>query len=572
MNIKKIEVSDTPLINFCQPPEKKCKRGPPGPRGPRGCKGEPGSQGKPGVQGKKGSQGSRGPTGDQGKKGPTGRTGPKGSPGEPGVDGTSFKIFKVFASQQDFDNDTRQYPGKEGEFVIVNTNTLSDLYLYLGANNGNIGYENSYNFIEAVENLDKIVGPPGPRGEQGNDGRQGDKGDPGPRGVPGNPGPPGQDGQSFKIFKVFSSQQEFDNDTSEYPGKEGEFVIVNTTSPVEAASDLYLYLGPGKGSTGYLNSYNFIDKIEDIDTLTGPPGPPGPQGPSLWTQSGNNIYYDKGIVSINKIPEINNDLLQIKGDLFISENYSTNDEGYSYTRIRNLPPSGGLAIDNTLSTIEFGGVDNPQKMGYGTQPRFALYARSSNDVQTNFIQCITDDANPPLIYLQQPTYINYKRTIDNKFSNDFTCLKLGEVDTNNIFLQFETIRATAGLNSSLQIKSEDIEFLTFVPNNPINDTGVNILCRQPLNLYIDENVKTPLPSPPITNLQTYFPNTITNPTTGFVVYQTNDKYNLDYSGDFRKFFENSSQNDYFELKSVLSFLTLAIGDLYTRVNQLENNI
>ena len=49
------------------------------------------------------------------------------------------------------------------------------------------------------------------------------------------------------------------------------------------------------GITYIAKTEESLQQIEDIDTLTGPPGPPGPQGPSLWTQSGNNIYYDKTI-------------------------------------------------------------------------------------------------------------------------------------------------------------------------------------------------------------------------------------------------------------------------------------
>jgi len=204
MNIDKINVADVPFISMntlsknqqkskpkskpqCKP---QCKpvRGCAGPIGPPGPKGATGPEGPIGPQGKEGPTGQQGVPG---KRGPTGAPGVPGETGAPGQDGTSFKIFKVFSSQTEFNNDTSEYPGREGEFVVVNGPTFSELYLYLGANKGTTGYLNSYNFIGNLEEIDTIQGPPGPPGTKGDPGEKGHPGDPGPRGATGAQGPPG---------------------------------------------------------------------------------------------------------------------------------------------------------------------------------------------------------------------------------------------------------------------------------------------------------------------------------------------------------------------------------------------
>ena len=225
MDMTKISVSDKPFISInsgnkevksVKKVEKKCHPkpccGPPGPRGcpgpqgvegpmgrqgdegPKGDKGEPGARGPEGVPGATGNQGDEGPRGDKGEpgaRGPEGTPGATGAPGQPGRDGTSFKVFKVFDSEAAFLADTSEYPNNIGEYVIVNTATVSQLYVYLGDNKGNVGYKNAYKFIGNLEEIVTIEGPPGPPGPVGAPGSNGARGDPGPRGETGKQGPLG---------------------------------------------------------------------------------------------------------------------------------------------------------------------------------------------------------------------------------------------------------------------------------------------------------------------------------------------------------------------------------------------
>lgn len=192
---------ETNRINETNQKGEKGEKGCMGYKGEKGCKGDEGcigAPGEPGLTGPKGNVGPIGPQGIQGATGPVGATGIKGEKGDlgnigpqgvPGTNGQSLRIFKIFETLAGI-FDPVLYPNNVGEFVLIENNL--DMYLYLGPNNGgNIGYLNSYIFVETLDNLINIQGPPGVQGVPGN---PGPKGSVGPQGIQGNPGPQGPQG------------------------------------------------------------------------------------------------------------------------------------------------------------------------------------------------------------------------------------------------------------------------------------------------------------------------------------------------------------------------------------------
>jgi len=187
-------------INTNEKGEKGCMgyKGDKGCRGQEGCIGAPG---EPGLTGLKGNVGPIGPQGIQGTIGLAGATGIKGDKGDlgnlgpqgiPGNEGKSLRIFKTFETLSGIFEQVL-YPNNLGQFVLIETNL--DLYLYLGPNNGgNIGYLNSYIFVQTLDKLIEIEGPPGVQGVPGNPGPKGSIGSQGIQGIPGPQGPIGPQG------------------------------------------------------------------------------------------------------------------------------------------------------------------------------------------------------------------------------------------------------------------------------------------------------------------------------------------------------------------------------------------
>ena len=89
-------------------------------QGPRGLKGDKGDTGEKGEKGDTGSQGPKGEQGDPGSQGPQGEPGPKGDQGEP------FQIRKIYSSVDEMEADYNNPGIEEGDFVLINTEDISD--------------------------------------------------------------------------------------------------------------------------------------------------------------------------------------------------------------------------------------------------------------------------------------------------------------------------------------------------------------------------------------------------------------------------------------------------------------
>lgn len=229
-------------------------------QGPQGPKGEKGDTGLTGLQGPRGPQGAVGPKGDTGLTGPqgpkgeqglpgvAGEQGPVGPKGEKGDQGNPFAIKKIYVSVEamkaDFDNDEV----KEGEFVLISTENVSNednAKLYVkGAS--------SFEFIVDLSGMQGIQGPKGDTGEAGPQGVQGPAGKDGVAGEQGPMGPKGETGER---------------------GLQGEVGPMGPAGPKGqdgAKGD--------KGEKG--DSFTYEDFTpEQLATLVGPQGPAGERGP-----------------------------------------------------------------------------------------------------------------------------------------------------------------------------------------------------------------------------------------------------------------------------------------------------
>ena len=122
--------------------------------GPRGQKGDKGDTGEKGEKGDTGSQGPKGEQGDPGSQGPQGEPGPKGDSGEP------FQIRKIYSSVDEMEADYNNPGIEEGDFVLINTDDVSD------PNNAKL-YVKGPTGWQFVTDLSGAQGIQGPKGDTG---------------------------------------------------------------------------------------------------------------------------------------------------------------------------------------------------------------------------------------------------------------------------------------------------------------------------------------------------------------------------------------------------------------------
>ena len=123
-------------------------------QGPRGLKGDKGDTGEKGEKGDTGSQGPKGEQGDPGSQGPQGEPGPKGDQGEP------FQIRKIYSSVDEMEADYNNPGIEEGDFVLINTDDVSDpdnAKLYVKGPTG-------WQFVTDLSGAQGIQGPQGDPG------------------------------------------------------------------------------------------------------------------------------------------------------------------------------------------------------------------------------------------------------------------------------------------------------------------------------------------------------------------------------------------------------------------------
>lgn len=123
-------------------------------QGPRGLKGDKGDPGEKGEKGDTGSQGPKGEQGDPGSQGPQGEPGPKGDSGEP------FQIRKIYDSVTSMEADYNNPGIEEGDFVLINTDDVSDpdnAKLYVKGPTG-------WQFVTDLSGAQGIQGPQGDPG------------------------------------------------------------------------------------------------------------------------------------------------------------------------------------------------------------------------------------------------------------------------------------------------------------------------------------------------------------------------------------------------------------------------
>ena len=123
-------------------------------QGPRGLKGDKGDTGEKGEKGDTGSQGPKGEQGDPGSQGPQGEPGPKGDSGEP------FQIRKIYSSVDEMEADYNNPGIEEGDFVLINTDDVSDpdnAKLYVKGPTG-------WQFVTDLSGAQGIQGPQGTPG------------------------------------------------------------------------------------------------------------------------------------------------------------------------------------------------------------------------------------------------------------------------------------------------------------------------------------------------------------------------------------------------------------------------
>ena len=105
-------------------------------------------------RGDKGDKGDKGDQGDTGSQGPQGEPGPKGDSGEP------FQIRKIYSSVDEMEADYNNPGIEEGDFVLINTDDVSDpdnAKLYVKGPTG-------WQFVTDLSGAQGIQGPQGDTG------------------------------------------------------------------------------------------------------------------------------------------------------------------------------------------------------------------------------------------------------------------------------------------------------------------------------------------------------------------------------------------------------------------------
>ena len=105
-------------------------------------------------RGDKGDKGDKGDQGDPGSQGPQGEPGPKGDQGEP------FQIRKIYSSVDEMEADYNNPGIEEGDFVLINTDDVSDpdnAKLYVKGPTG-------WQFVTDLSGAQGIQGPQGTPG------------------------------------------------------------------------------------------------------------------------------------------------------------------------------------------------------------------------------------------------------------------------------------------------------------------------------------------------------------------------------------------------------------------------
>ena len=284
--------------------------------GATGIIGATGFQGNQGDQGQKGITGSTGPNGLRGSIGSNGSTGVDGEKGDIGASGFAFNIYETYSTYAELVNAPLQ-PNNVGEYALISTEIPNDpddgnLYLNIGANKGDIGTGNQFEYIANIDGSQGLKGPKGEKGDIGISGSTGPKGIPGSSGIQGNTGPIGSTGATgpigfsgegglkgevgigFIIYETFTSLDELENAPLQ-PNNVGEFAAIITDSPNENSDDIYLNLGANKGTIGTQNQFQYITNIEGVKGLNGNVGSTGLQG----IKGNVGSIGTKGITGIN---------------------------------------------------------------------------------------------------------------------------------------------------------------------------------------------------------------------------------------------------------------------------------
>ena len=105
-------------------------------------------------------RGDKGDKGDKGEQGDTGSQGPQGEPGPKGDSGEPFQIRKIYSSVDEMEADYNNPGIEEGDFVLINTDDVSDpdnAKLYVKGPTG-------WQFVTDLSGAQGIQGPQGDPG------------------------------------------------------------------------------------------------------------------------------------------------------------------------------------------------------------------------------------------------------------------------------------------------------------------------------------------------------------------------------------------------------------------------
>lgn len=303
------------------PPISKNIKGPKGDKGDRGLQGIQGPKGDTGLTGAKGPKGEKGDKinhkwigtklqlenpdgtfdigvdlkGDKGEKGDTGERGPQGIQGVqgPAGNGQSYVVFHQYfiatEGQTIFSwNDGYIYPiGINAIKVYLNGARLTNR-IFDETSGNSITFKVALNegdkvFIEAMQAVIDLQGPPGPKGEQGPRGLTGPKGDTGsqgpvgPKGETGDVGPKGDKGD---IGPQGPKGDRGSTGPQGVQGPKGETGAQGIQGPKGANGSNGFTWRPSVDSSGNLTwSNNGSTGIPESVNIKGPKGDTGATGP-----------------------------------------------------------------------------------------------------------------------------------------------------------------------------------------------------------------------------------------------------------------------------------------------------